>query len=305
MDDWIDECDPILRDFYYVLTGFSDDAYIDRHALSAQPVSMIRRLFSRSSLVRPARCEVDVEEGTANGVKSELEIIPAGSADGTGSSQFSRRKLKSREGSKWRSFKSLFASHKAEPEQNGASRPPRAGMRPDEEAKVADVPITEYPAVQVVVDKQEEEVSPTAGRAKVAWDTGHVPKVSKIPLKRWEGDEEVLKMARYLGIKEGEDYLLGIAEEALNATLPSGWEERSTAEGYPFYFWFLVKSIRKMKHQRSKKGPQVARSPEVRRDREIADSLWRMHEEEKQREEVKKCQRLSEEEPMSGSLGTN
>ena len=28
--------------------------------------------------VGQARCEVDVEEGTANGVKSELEIIPSG-----------------------------------------------------------------------------------------------------------------------------------------------------------------------------------------------------------------------------------
>mmetsp|Transcript_2933 Transcript_2933/g.7051 ORF Transcript_2933/g.7051 Transcript_2933/m.7051 type:complete len:424 (-) Transcript_2933:1948-3219(-) len=266
---------------------------------------MIRRLFSRSSLIRPAKSEVDLEEGRAYGRKQEVGIVPADSAEPRqASSEFSRRKPQSRDaqgGSRWRSFKSLLGGHKGETQDGGEGRPP------------------EYQMEQVVVEKEEEIGSPRDGRVKVAWDSKPAVKVSKIPHKRWEVDEEVLRMAKYLGIKDSEDYLLGIAEEALNASLPSGWEERCTAEGYPYYFctanktssWehpndryyrFLVKSIRKIRQQRVKKGPQVARSPEVRRDRELADSSWRLHEEEKQREEEKKSLRLSEEQASAESI---
>jgi hypothetical protein len=44
-------------------------------------------------------------------------------------------------------------------------------------------------------------------------------------------------MARYLGIDaEAEAEWLWIAEEALGAPLPAGWEEHRTAEGDVYYF---------------------------------------------------------------------
>ncbi|EKX36913.1 hypothetical protein GUITHDRAFT_116935 [Guillardia theta CCMP2712] len=47
---------------------------------------------------------------------------------------------------------------------------------------------------------------------------------------------ELLQMVKYLGIQEHEKEFFWVAEEALRATLPEGWEEYKTEEGATYYF---------------------------------------------------------------------
>mmetsp|Transcript_10007 Transcript_10007/g.33357 ORF Transcript_10007/g.33357 Transcript_10007/m.33357 type:complete len:490 (-) Transcript_10007:59-1528(-) len=102
---------------------------------------------------------------------------------------------------------------------------------------------------------------------------------------------ELLQMVKYLGIQEHEKEFFWVAEEALRATLPEGWEEYKTEEGATYYFssisgqssWehplddyfrFVYRKMRKMKgtdHQRHQYPEE-----NFERDREMVDLLWAM-----------------------------
>ena len=121
---------------------------------------------------------------------------------------------------------------------------------------------------------------------------------------------EVAQMVKYLGIDTRDKSFYWIAEEALGAILPAGWEEHRTDEDCVYYYnavtrestWehpldgyfrFIYRKLRRMKkYNKNGKGKDTVEQRQ--RDRELVDVLWHMDQEHKKGETLKR-------EPGAGS----